>query len=83
MRLRVVTLAWCLLASAVSASTPRPAKVFAENDPRGIYLRGYAVRDTDPETARALFLRVLELTAPGEELHEKAKRRLEQLNERR
>lgn len=43
------------------------------------YLSGYSLKDTDPDSAIEKFRDVLQMTAPGDELHGKAKNWLEKL----
>lgn len=46
---------------------------------RELYLRGYQLKNDSPDEAVTLFEQVLELTAVGDGLHEKAKAQLQQL----
>lgn len=48
-----------------------------------LYLEGYVARTTDPETARRIFRRVVQVLPPGDETYEKAKRWLDQLEGRK
>jgi hypothetical protein len=48
-----------------------------------LYLEGYVARTTDPETARRIFKRVIQVLPPGDETYEKAKRWLDQLEGRK
>lgn len=52
------------------------------SEARDLYLRGYMLRESAPDEARALFNEVLSLTAPGSELHEKARHRVDELDGR-
>jgi len=50
-----------------------------EPEAQRLYVGAYSRHNEDPEAAIAVFKQILDLTAPGSELHEKAQTQLEQL----
>lgn len=61
------------LALVLSAAPP------ANSDPHDVYLEAYAIREEDPDRARASFTWVVEHTTPDDSEHEKAARWLKDL----
>lgn len=62
--------------------SPAPATSVTETEParaREVYLQGYILRDSNPLEAGRLFREVAAMTAPGDELHQKALMRLLEL----
>ncbi|MFZ5438754.1 MAG: hypothetical protein ACOZQL_02035 [Myxococcota bacterium] len=58
------------------------AAALAKLDANELYMRGYQLRETAPERARAAFRAAMEKSAVGSDVHQKARSRLRELDER-
>lgn len=64
----------------VAIAAPAIAAPPSSDAARDLYLRGYQLRTSDRQGAIDAFQRVVAMTPPADELHEKAKRRLDELS---
>ena len=68
-----------LVPDPIAPAPAEPAPV-SPSQVRELYLRGYQLKDSDPDMAVSLFKQVINLMPAENEFHQKAKNQLERMN---